>query len=125
MNDTASLLGRILLAAIFIMSGAQKFMGAAGTVEYMKTAAYPIPMPELTVWGVAALELFGGLAILLGIGTRTAAFALALFTIAAGALFHFKPDDQMQMIMLMKNLAIAGGLFVLAAHGAGRLALRG
>jgi putative oxidoreductase len=124
MNATASLIGRILLAAIFIASGAQKFLDAQGAVEYIKTSAYPIPMPEVTVWAAAALELFGGLAILLGIGTRSAALALAIFSVAAAVLFHFKPDDQMQTIMLMKNLAIAGGLLVLFSNGPGRLALR-
>ena len=124
MNSLSSLTGRILLSIIFILSGFSKFSDPAGTIGYMKTAAFPIPMPEITVYAVAALELFGGLAILLGLGARWAALALAFFTLAAAIGFHANFSDQVQSILFMKNLAIAGGLLMLFAYGSGQYAVR-
>lgn len=120
LNPLLSLVGRVLLSAIFILGGYNKLMNPAGTIGYMKSALIPIPSPELMVWGVIALELLGGLAILFGVLSRSAAFLLAGFTLVAAVLFHWKPGDQMQHIMFMKNLAIAGGLMLLAANGPGR-----
>lgn len=120
LHPVLSLVARVLLSAIFLMGGFNKLMNPAGTVGFMKTALFPLPSPELLVWGVIALELLGGLAILFGILSRWAALALGLFTLAAAMLFHWKPGDQIQTLMFMKNLAIAGGLFLLAANGPGR-----
>ncbi len=120
LNPLLSLIGRVLLSAIFILGGYNKLMNPAGTVGYMKSALIPIPSPELMVWGVIALELLGGLAILFGVLSRSAAFLLAGFTIVAAILFHWKPGDQIQHLMFMKNLGIAGGLMLLAANGPGR-----
>lgn len=120
LHPVLSLLGRILLSAIFITSGYGKLMSPGGTAAYMNSALFPIPSPDLMVWVVIVLELVGGLAILFGIGSRLAAFLLAGFSIAAAILFHWKPGDQMQHILFMKNLAIAGGLLLLTANGPGR-----
>jgi putative oxidoreductase len=117
--DVAELAGRVLISFIFILSGWSKIGGYAGTQGYME--AMGVPGALLPV--VIVAELGGGLLVLAGLWTRLAAFALAGFSILAGVLFHFKPDDQMQMIMLMKNFAIAGGLLFLVAHGAGRFSI--
>lgn len=120
LHGLASLAGRILLSAIFILSGANKIFGYAGTAAYMESQG----VPGLLLPGVIAVELIGGLMILVGFGTRWAALALAGFTLAAAALFHNNLADQVQMIMFMKNLAIAGGLLLLFANGPGRLSVR-
>ncbi|MGJ8572594.1 MAG: DoxX family protein [Hoeflea sp.] len=115
------LIGRVLLSIIFIMAGISKLGAVAGTAGYM--ASMGIPLPNLTVWLVIALELLGGIAILIGFFTRYAAWALAAFCVASGYLGHFQPEDQMQMTNFMKNLAMAGGFLALAAAGAGSFSI--
>lgn len=120
LHGLASLAGRALLSAIFVLSGAGKIFGYAGTAAYMESQG----VPGILLPAVIAVELLGGLMILVGFGSRWAALALAGFTLAAAALFHNNLADQTQMIMFMKNLAIAGGLLLLFANGPGRLSLK-
>ncbi|WP_420408345.1 DoxX family protein [Hoeflea sp.] len=115
------LIGRVLMSIIFITAGYGKLGGVEGTAGYM--ASMGIPLPGITVWLVIALELLGGIAILLGFFTRYVSWALAAFCLLSGYLAHYQPGDQMQMISFMKNLAIAGGFLALAAHGAGALSV--
>lgn len=114
-----SLVARILLAAIFIQAGAGKFPGYAATQAYMAKMGVPGELLPLVI----ALEIGGGVAILIGLYARLAGLALALFTLAAAVLFHGEAGDRMQMILFMKNVAIAGGLLLLAANGPGRFAV--
>lgn len=114
MNPFAHLAGRILLALIFILSGIGKISDPAGTAGFMESMG----IPGILVWPTIALEILGGIAIVVGFQTRIAAFALAAFSIAAAVIFHHNFADQMQMIMFLKNLSIAGGLLLLAASGA-------
>ncbi|MCP5301128.1 MAG: DoxX family protein [Chromatiaceae bacterium] len=114
------LVGRILLSGIFIVSGLAKIGGYAATQGYMDAMG----VPGVLLPGVIALEVGAGAALLLGLHARLAAVALALFSVAAGLIFHADLADQMQRILLMKNFAIAGGLLMVAAAGAGRFALR-
>lgn len=111
------LAARVLLSVIFIMAGYGKLGGVEGTAGYMTSLG--VPLASVTVWLVIALELLGGLAILAGFFTRYVAWALAAFCIASGFLAHFQPEDQMQMISFMKNLAITGGFLALAVSGPG------
>jgi len=112
---------RISASAIFITAGFSKLgAGYAGTQAYMASAGVPGAMLPLVI----ALELGGGLALLFGFQTRLVAFLLAGFCIAAGLLFH-SGADQMQQIMFMKNVAMAGGLLAFTVFGAGRLSLDG
>jgi len=116
-NDWLVVLGRLGLAWIFIDSGWNKIAGFAGTQQYMESAGVPGMLLPLVI----ALELGGGIAIALGLFTRWTALALAVFSIAAAILFHLPHfADQMQAINVWKNIAMAGGFCVLAAHGAGR-----
>jgi putative oxidoreductase len=120
MHPIVSLAARILLSAIFIMSGGGKIIDYAGTEAYMQQHG----TPGVLLPAVIAVELLGGLAVLLGIGARYAGLALAVFSIATAAVFHNNFADQMQMINFMKNLAMAGGLLLLFANGSGRYALK-
>lgn len=112
MNKTLNLIGRLLLAQIFILSAISKLgAGYAATQGYMDMMGVPGSLLPLVI----ALELGAGLALVLGWQTRWAAVLLAGFSVVAGLLFHNQFDDPMQRIMFMKNLALAGGLLVLAA----------
>lgn len=115
----ALLIGRILMALIFVVAGAGKIGSYAGTQEYMQAMGVPgavLPLVILT-------ELGGGLAICLGLKTRLVAILLAGFSLVSGVIFHHNFADQVQAIMFMKNLAMAGGFLVLAASGAGAISL--
>ncbi len=130
MQDTsvkfAAPVGRFLLAFIFIMAGAQKITGYAGTAAYMEMMGVPgalLPLVILT-------ELGGGIALLIGWQTRLVAFLLAGFNILSGVIFHLVPSfglegmaAQGEMISFMKNVAIAGGMMMVVALGAGAFAL--
>jgi putative oxidoreductase len=116
------LIARLLLALMFVLAGASKFGNLGGTAGYIASKGLPLPM--LLAFGTAALEVLGGLAIVLGFHARIAAGALAAFTLLATLLFHnfwAMPVDQqaVQQLMFMKNLSVAGGLLLLFSVGAG------
>jgi putative oxidoreductase len=116
------IIGRILLALMFIYSGFGKLTNIEGTAGYIASGG--LPMASVLAVVVGLLELFGGLAVAVGFQARWAALALGLFTLAASVLFHkfwAVPADQafVQQLMFMKNLSVAGGMFVVAALGAG------
>ena len=119
MKDVALLAGRVLLALMFVVAGWGKIGGYAGTQGYMEAMGVPGALLPLVI----LLELGGGLAILLGFFTRTLSVLLAGFCVLAAVIFHYQPADQMQMIMFMKNLSVAGGFLALAASGAGAFSL--
>ena len=107
------LFGRVLMSSIFIMAGINKISGYAGTQGYMESVGVPGALLPLVI----LLEIGGGLAILLGWKTRIAAFLLAGFTVLSALIFHANFSDQMQSILFMKNMAMAGGLLFLVAGG--------
>ncbi len=119
MEKYANLAGRILLAHIFLLAGINKITGYSGTQGYMDAMGVPGMLLPLVI----LLEVGGAVALIVGWQTRWAAYALALFSIVAALIFHSNLSDQIQMILFMKNLAIAGGLLVLAANGAGAFSL--
>ncbi|MGH8457724.1 MAG: DoxX family protein [Nevskiales bacterium] len=113
------LVGRILLAAIFIFAGYGKLGAYDATQAYMASQGVPGMLLPLVI----LLELGGGIAIVLGLFTRLTAVALAGFCVASALLFHSNAAEQMQAVMFMKNLAMAGGFLILAAHGPGDISL--
>lgn len=123
LRDVASLLGRILLAALFVQSGFSKIAGFAGTAGYI--ASKGLPFAEVLTALTIAIELGGGLLLVLGWKTRWAALAMIAFLIVITPIFHgywALPADpgHMQYINFWKNVSILGGMFVLYAFGPGR-----
>ncbi|UTW04132.1 DoxX family protein [Amphritea atlantica] len=114
-SASASLLARLGLAAIFIMAGLSKISGYEGTVGYMESMG----VPGALLPAVIAVEVLGGMAIVIGLFTRLAALGLAVFSIASALIFHFNLADQTQFVMFWKNIAIAGGFLLLVANGPG------
>jgi putative oxidoreductase len=119
MEKYLNLIGRILLAHIFVLAGITKITGYAGTQAYMESMGIPGALLPLVI----ALEIGGGLALIVGWQTRLAALALAGFSVVSAVIFHANFGDQIQMILFMKNFAMAGGLLMVAAYGAGAFSL--
>lgn len=111
LNSGTQLAGRVLMSSIFLMAGINKISGYAGTQGYMESMGVPGALLPLVI----LLELGGGLAVLLGWQTRIAAFLLAGFSVLSAVIFHANFGDQIQSILFMKNLAMAGGLLFLVA----------
>ncbi|MDE2428378.1 MAG: DoxX family protein [Burkholderiales bacterium] len=121
-----SLAGRILIAAIFVMSGAGKIAGFEQTVGYI--ASKGLPMASLAAIAAIVVELGGGILLIVGWKARWAAAAMMLFTLMAAVLFHDfwaagADAAQNQMIHFMKNISMAGGLLFVIIHGSGALSL--
>ena len=117
--------GRVLLALMFVLSGFGKLGNIAGTAGYIASGGLPAATALAVLVGL--FEVLAGLALAIGFKARWAALGLALFTLLASLLFHqfwAAPAGQqmVQQLMFMKNLAIAGGMFVVVALGAGPLA---
>lgn len=115
LTKATHLTGRVLLVAIFLLSGLTKISQYAGTQAYMASAGVPGGLLPLVI----ALEVGGSLAIIAGFFTRPVAVLLAGFSLVSAALFHVNFQDQIQMIMFLKNVSMAGGFLMLAAQGAG------
>ena len=118
-NPVFSLAGRAMIALIFILSGLSKVSAIAGTQGYMESMG----VPGILIYPAILFEVGAGLAIVAGFQTRFVALLLAGFTLFTAFMFHNQFGDQMQFIMLMKNVAIAGGLLFLVRNGAGELSL--
>jgi putative oxidoreductase len=119
----AALVGRILLAVIFIISGFGKIPGFEGTVGYI--ASKGLPMPQLVAVGTIVVELGGGILLAVGYKARWAALALAVFTLLAAIIFHNfwaveAAQKMAQQVNFLKNIAITGGMLMVFAFGPGR-----
>ena len=120
------LAGRILLALIFVISGYNKLVGFDGTVGYI--ASKGVPLPQLAAAAAIAIELVGGVLLVIGWQTRWAATAIFLFMIPTTLIFHAfwaapAANLQMETIQFMKNLCIMGGMLYVMAFGAGPLSV--
>jgi putative oxidoreductase len=113
--------GRLLLIAVFLLSGLSKIGNPSGTIAYIGSTGAPLPVVGYAL--SVAIEVGVSLLLLLGYKTRAAATILALFCVATALLFHSNLADQNQMIHFMKNMAIAGGLLQLVAFGAGAISI--
>ena len=127
-QNLLALVGRVLIALIFVTSGFGKIGGFDGTVGYI--ASKGMPMPQVMAALAILIELVGGLMVIVGFYTRWAALAIALFCLVSAFVFHnywAVPEAQkmMQSISFWKNVSIAGGALVLAAFGPGAWSLDG
>lgn len=111
--------GRVLIALIFLWSGLGKLMDPAGTIGYISSAN--LPLPQLGYALALAVELGGGALLVIGFKTRAVAAALALFTLVTALAFHNNFSDLNQTIHFMKNISITGGLLQVVAFGGGAL----
>ncbi|MGH8859092.1 MAG: DoxX family protein [Polaromonas sp.] len=128
LQNPLSLIGRVLLALLFVPSGFSKIGGFAGTVGYI--ASKGVPLPELAAAAAIGVELGLGLLLVVGFQTRWAALGIALFTVVVTFIFHdfwAVPAEQvmMQQISFFKNMAVTGGLLTVMAWGAGAWSLDG
>jgi putative oxidoreductase len=121
LKDPIPLAARILISTIFILAAINKSMDLLGTEQYM--AAYGIPAPGVLLVLSIVVEFFGGLAILLGFKAKWGAIALFIYLIPTTLIFHTEFTDHIQSIMLLKNLAIMGGLLMVANYSSGPYSL--
>ena len=119
MRNPVPLIARILLCLIFFKSGIGKIMDPAGTMQYM--SAYGMPLTGLFLVGAIVFEIVGALSVLLGYKARWGAILLIIFLAPTTLIFHTKFSESLQMIMFLKNLAIIGGLLMVAYFGPGSL----
>jgi putative oxidoreductase len=115
--------GRVLLAALFLVSGIQKLFVPAMIQGYIASAGLPLPSVVYAI--TIVIEIGAGALLLVGLRTRVVAWILAAFTVAAALIFHRALGDPNQSVHFLKNLAIAGGLLQIAAVGAGAYSLDG
>ena len=118
-KNASELTGRILLSVLFLLSGLGKIGAYAATAAYMSS----VGVPGVLLPVVIATEVLGAIAIILGWQTRITAFLLAGYSLLTALVFHANFADQIEMIMFLKNVSIAGGLLLLVANGAGPLSL--
>ena len=119
LQNPLALVSRLLLAALFLPAGLSKIGGFEGTAGYI--ASVGLPMPTVGAAVAIAVEVLGAVALILGLGTRWAALALAAFTLVASFFFHnfwAMPAEQqmMQQLMFMKNIGVVGGLVFETNH---------
>ena len=119
LNPVFSLAARVMIALIFVLAGMSKISAIEGTQGYMEAMG----LPGILIYPTILFEVAAGLAIIVGFKTRYVALALAGFSLLSALIFHSQLGDQMQFILFMKNVAIAGGSLFLARYGAGELSI--
>ena len=119
LQATADVLGRIGLAAIFLLAGFGKISAYEGTAGYMASMGLPGGLLPLVI----VFEIGAGLALAAGFLTRLTSLALAGFSVVTAFIFHFNLADQMQFILFWKNIAMAGGFLIVAVHGASQFSV--
>jgi putative oxidoreductase len=126
MNNALNLMGRLLLAALFLPAGLSKLSGFEGTVAYIGSVG--LPFASVAAAAAVAVEILGSVALIVGFQTRIAAAVLAVFTLVASVFFHAfwaaAPEQAfMQQLLFFKNVGVMGGLLLLVSSGAGAWSL--
>lgn len=127
-QSALNLIGRLLIVALFLPAGLRKLAGFEGTLGYFASLGIPAPVFALVV--TIAIEVLGSIALIVGFQTRVVAVIMAIFTLVAAAIGHAfwaAPADAVFIAQLLffKNIAVMGGLLVLASAGAGRFSIDG
>ena len=122
-NNVALLLGRILIAALFLVASYNKFKGLGGSTAYMTKLG--VPQASIMAPLVATFEAVVGVLMLIGYQTRCVALAIAIFVVIAALLAHMNFVDGNQLNHFLKNLAIAGGALAFFVSGAGAYSVDG
>lgn len=119
--DLTAAVGRVLIAAIFLVSGWSKLMQPTGALGYIEAFGLPLPAAALAL--AIIVEIGGGLLLIVGYRTRLTAGILAMFTLVTALIFHSLLGDPNEFNHFFKNVAMAGGLLQIAAFGPGRLTI--
>jgi len=119
--DAIALIGRVLMAVMFFLSGFGKVMAPAATIAWINSTG--LPLPEAGYYVSIVIELGGALLLVLGWQIRPLGAILSVFAIATAFIFHRNIADQNQLFHFLKNIAVMGGFFQLMAFGAGRYSL--
>mgnify|MGYP006147916683 CR=1 FL=1 len=120
-KDTTAAVGRLLLAALFMLSGFSKLTSPTATIAYIESSG--MPFPNLAYLGALGVELGLASLLVLGIRTRAVAVLMAVFTAVTAVMFHNALADQGQFVNFFKNISIMGGLLQIAAFGGGMLSI--
>lgn len=125
-ENTANLIGRFLMASLFLPAGVTKLISFDGTIAYFGSLG--LPMPSIVAIAVIFIEILGGIALIVGYKVKLSAIILALFTLGASLIGHAYwavPADQafVAKLLFYKNIAVVGGLLILTSVGAGRLSM--
>lgn len=115
LQDLSAPIARLFISMIFIFSGFSKITGYADTAGYMESMGVPSMLLPLVI----AVEILGGLAVLIGFKARLASIMMAGFSIVSAIIFHQFWNDESQMNPFMKNIAMAGGFLMIFTHGPG------
>ncbi len=115
LQELSAPIGRLFISMIFIFSGFSKITGYAATASYMESVGVPSMLLPLVI----ALELLGGIAVLIGFKARLISLLFVGFNIVSALIFHQFWNDESQMNPFMKNIAMAGGFLMIFAHGPG------
>ncbi len=120
-NHYISFLARIFLSSIFLWSGTNKIIDPLASLA--KMTAQGMPFTSVLLVGAIALEILGGLSVLLGIKPRWGAVMLVIFLVPATLIFHTDFSTELEQAMFLKNLAMLGGLLLLIQNGGGNIVL--
>lgn len=118
-NEFGPVAARLLIAVLFLLAGLGKLADVQGFAGYLTSGG----LPAFLAWPSILFEIAVGVLLVIGYQTRIVGLAGAAFCVVAAALYHNNFADQTQMVMFLKNLAIAGGFLLLSANGAGKYAL--
>lgn len=118
-NTNAPIVGRILIAVLFLLAGFGKLADVQGFTGYLQSGG----LPGFLAWPAILFEIAVGILLVIGYQTRLVGLAGAAFCVVSAVLYHNNFADQTQMVMFLKNLAIAGGFLLLAANGPGKYAM--